>query len=270
MKAATVIGIALGMGGILVGALMEGVNPASLIAIPSALIVLVGTAGCILASVGMDEFKKVPALYKIAFSAPAHNLGHTVAELVGFAERARRDGLLALENEVSEIDDAYMRKGLQLVVDGTDPEMLREILEAEIDAMSVRHRSGASTFTNAGAFAPTMGILGTVLSLLHVLGNLSAPETLGPMISGAFIATLYGVGAANLVFIPVGNRLKQLSEAEVEGRMLVLEGILAIQAGDNPRVVQEKLMSFVPPAQREAAEESAKSGAAATREPVPA
>jgi chemotaxis protein MotA len=210
-----------------------------------------------MAAVGMERFKTVPVLYKKAFSAEPLELGTKVDEIVGYAERARREGLLALEDDIAGVQDDFMRKGLQLVVDGTDPNLVRDVLEAEIDGMHARHKVGWGVFEKAGGFAPTMGIIGTVMGLVHVLENLSAPETLGPSISGAFIATLIGVGSANVVFLPVANRLKALSEEEVEGRTLVLEGILAIQSGDNPRVVAEKLISFVPPGQRAPDEESA-------------
>jgi chemotaxis protein MotA len=170
--------------------------------------------------------------------------------LVGFAERARREGLLALDEEVAELDDEFTRKGLQLVVDGTDPELVREILENEIDGMIGRHQAAVSPFEKAGGFAPTMGIIGTVMGLVHVLENLDAPATLGPAISGAFIATLYGVGSANVVFLPTANKLKSMSAEEIELRSMTLEGILSIQAGDNPRVVADKLLSFIPPAER--------------------
>ena len=174
----------------------------------------------------------------------------TVRELVGLAEKARRDGLLALEGELEQVEDPFTRKGLQLVVDGTDPDLVADILEAENDAMRKRHSAAAQPFEKAGGYAPTMGIVGTVFGLVHVLGNLSSPETLGPSISAAFIATLMGVGAANVIFLPIANRLKGLSHAETHQRELVLEGILSIQSGDNPRVVAEKLMSLVPPSER--------------------
>lgn len=254
MKAATLIGIVIGAVGILGGGMMEGTSPTMLINIPAMLIVFGGTLGVTMASVGMETMKNVPGLYKRAFSAEPPALGARVGLIVGFAERARRDGLLALESEVEGIEDPFTKKGLQLVVDGTDPDMLREIMETEIDAMSARHRAGAECFKQAGGYSPTMGIIGTVMGLVHVLSNLSQPETLGPSISAAFIATLFGVGVANVVFLPVAARLKALSEEEVEERDLLLEGIMAIQSGDNPRVVAERLMSFVPPAQREAAE----------------
>ena len=256
MKAATAIGIVAACVGILGAAFMEGTSPAAFLNIPAMILVFVGTFGATCAAAGMEGMKKIPALYKIAFSGNESHLAAKVRELVGLAEKARRDGLLALENDVEQIEDPFTRKGLQLVVDGTDPDLVRDILEVEIDAMAARHKEGAEVFKTAGGFAPTMGIIGTVMGLVHVLENLSAPETLGPAISGAFIATLMGVGAANVVFLPVAGRLKGLSAAEVHERNLVLEGILSIQSGDNPRVVEEKLMSLVPPAERVAAEEA--------------
>jgi chemotaxis protein MotA len=251
MKAATAIGIVIAVAGLLLGASMEGTPLGSLFNVPAILIVLGGLLGVCIASDGFEAMKQVPVLYRKAFNAEKPALREKVTDLVSYAERARRDGLLALEEELDGIEDAYTRKGLQLVVDGTEPELVREILDAEIDGMEARHRAGAKIFENAGGFAPTMGIIGTVMGLIAVLQKLDQPETLGPAISGAFIATLLGVGTANVVFLPVALRLKQLSQAECEARILVQEGILAIQSGDNPRVVQEKLMSFVPPAERE-------------------
>ena len=255
MKAATGIGIVIACAGLMLGASMEGTPLGSLFNVPAMLIIFGGVLGVTMASVGMEGMKLIPTLYKKVFNAETANLRQEVTLMVGHAERARRDGLLALEEDLEGIEDAYTRKGLQLVVDGTPPELVREILDGEIDGMRGRHKQGAKVFEAAGGFAPTMGILGTVMGLISVLQKLDQPETLGPAISGAFIATLLGVGIANVVFLPVALRLKQLSEAEVESRYLVLEGILAIQSGDNPRVVEEKLISFVPPAEREVAPE---------------
>ncbi|HEX8085807.1 MAG TPA: flagellar motor protein [Solirubrobacteraceae bacterium] len=250
MKAATGIGIAVACAGLLLGATMEGTPLGSLFNVPAMIIIFGGLAGASMASVGMDGMKLVPTLYKKVMNAEAPELRRQVDDLVGYADRARRDGLLALEEELDEVSDAYTRKGLQLVVDGTPPELVREILEAEVHGMRSRHKAGAKVFEVAGGFAPTMGVLGTVMGLISALQKLDQPETLGPAISGAFIATLLGVGAANVVLLPVAQRLKQLSDAEVQSRVLVLEGILAIQSGDNPRVIEEKLISFVPPDQR--------------------
>jgi chemotaxis protein MotA len=182
--------------------------------------------------------------------------------MVKLAEKARREGLLALEGELDGVDDAYTRKGLQLVVDGTDSELVRTILESEIDGMAARHHENAHLFATAGGFAPTLGILGTVLSLVHVLENLADPSSLGHSIAGAFLATLYGVGSANLVFLPVSNKLKELSHEEVNYRNMLLDAVLAIQAGENPRMLGERLETFLPPTARGKAAEEAKPAAA--------
>jgi chemotaxis protein MotA len=250
MKPATGIGIGVAAAGILLSALMEGTSPASFIDIPALLIIVCGTGGVTLASVGMESMKRVPTLYKRVLNAEPPDVAGRVTLLVSLAEQARREGLLALDSKVNEIEDGFTRKGLQLVVDGIDPDLVREVLEAEIDGMAARHHAGAQPFEKAGGFAPTMGIIGTVMGLVHVLENLAAPSTLGPAISSAFIATLLGVGSANVVFLPIANRLKALSAEEVELRTLTLDGILAVQAGDNPRVVAEKLNSYIAPTER--------------------
>jgi chemotaxis protein MotA len=252
MKASSAIGLAVAIGGLVMGATMEGA-PVMAVLNPSAMmIVLGGTLGVTIIGTSMDRIKAIPKLVMKVFSAEVHDLRGRVDQLVGFAEKARRDGLLALDDELATVDDEFMRRGLQLVVDGTDPEMVAEVLDSEVESMGRRHAAGAQPFEKAGGFAPTMGIIGTVFGLVHVLQNLDSPETLGPAISAAFIATLLGVGIANVVFLPIANRLKQLSAAEREYRMLTIEGILGIQAGDNPRVLTDKLMTFVPPAEREA------------------
>jgi chemotaxis protein MotA len=256
MKAATGIGIAVAIVGILMGAMMDGTSPAAFMNPTALLLIIAGTGGATMASCGMDGMKKIPALYKQVISAEPLEVQGRVNLLVSLAEQARREGLLALDAQIAEIDDAFTKKGLQLVVDGTDPELVRDILDAEIDAMSARHHAGVAPFEKAGGFAPTIGIIGTVMGLVHVLQNLSAPATLGPSISSAFIATLMGVGSANVIYLPVANRLKALSAAEVELRTLTVEGILSVQAGDNPRVVADKLTSFVPPAERDGAGEA--------------
>ncbi|MGD0196468.1 MAG: flagellar motor protein [Solirubrobacteraceae bacterium] len=250
MKAASAIGIGLGVFGLLLGAMMVGTSPAAFLDIPALLIILGGTGGATMASVGMDGMKKIPTLYKIAFNVEPPDMPGRIELIVGLAEQARREGLLALDARLGDIDDEFTRKGLQLVVDGTDPELVRVILDAEIDGMMARHAEGATPFEKAGGFAPTMGIIGTVMGLIHVLQNLAAPSTLGPAISSAFIATLMGVGSANVIFLPIANRLKAISKTEVELRTLTVDGILAVQAGDNPRIVADRLKSYLAPAER--------------------
>jgi chemotaxis protein MotA len=257
MKASSVIGIIVGCLGIAMGATMEGSQIMAVLNPSAMLIVLVGTLGATITGTSFETVKAIPQLFKKAFSPDDLDLNGRVTELVGYAEQARRDGLLALDEQLSNIEDPYTKKGLQLVVDGTDPELVADVLEAENDAMRKRHAAATQPFEKAGGYAPTMGIIGTVFGLVHVLSNLSKPETLGPSISAAFIATLLGISSANLVYLPIAARLKQLSAAELHFREMTLEGILAIQAGDNPRVVQEKLTAYIPPSLRMSEEEAA-------------
>ena len=267
MKASTAIGIAAAFFGLLLGALMEGSQVGAFFNIPALLIVLGGTFGATLASTSWEAMKQIPALYKQAMRGERPDLAGRVEMMVSLADRARRDGLLALEGEIEKLDDDFTRKGLQLVVDGTEPELVLQVMENEIDGTNSRHATGRNVFEKAGGFAPTMGIIGTVMGLVHVLENLDQPATLGPAISGAFIATLYGVASANVVFLPIGSRLKHISDSEVALRELTIEGVLAIQAGDNPRIVADKLMAFVPPEERQAAQpaESGSSRKAASK-----
>ena len=264
MKAISAIGIGAAVGCVLMSAMMEGTQIPAFINIPAAMLVFGGTAGVTMAGTSMAQMKLVPKLYKLAFSPPEYALRERVALLVKFAEMARREGLLALDDELQNVEDEFTRKGMQLVVDGTDPELVSTILEIELEAMAGRHAKGVEPFEKAGGFGPTLGITGTVMGLIHVLENLSQPSTLGPAISGAFIATLYGVGSANIIFLPVANKLKFLSSIEMELGYLTIENILAIQAGDNPRVVESKLLSYVAPEERAAdgAEETAQSAVA--------
>jgi chemotaxis protein MotA len=252
MKASSIIGIGVALIGLFGGAMLEGTPPTAVLNPSAILIVLGGTLGATIAGTSLEAIKNIPVLYKKITSPPDLDLVGRVSELVGYAEKARRDGLLALDEQLADVEDPFTRKGLQLVVDGTDPDLVADVLDAENSAMRKRHAAGAQPFEKAGGYAPTMGIIGTVFGLVHVLGNLSQPETLGPSISAAFIATLLGVMTANVLYLPVAARLKQLSAAELLFREMTLEGVLAIQAGDNPRVVAEKLMAYVPPAERPA------------------
>src|SRR5918997_666297 len=266
MKFGTGIGIVVSCIGVAIGATMEGTNVMVVLNIPAILIVLVGTLGATIAACGIEAHIKVPKLYMKAIMPPDLDLVGRVNELVGYAEKARRDGLLALDDEVKGIEDPFTRKGLQLVVDGTDPDLVAAVLDAENEGMRKRHAAARNPFTQAGALAPCLGIVGTVFGLVNVMNNLNNPEMLGPLIAAAFLATLIAVGAANMVFFPMANRLKELSEEEMHFRELTLEGILAIQSGDNPRVIAEKLMAFVPPSKRPTEEEQAAAAGSAQQQ----
>jgi chemotaxis protein MotA len=267
MKAATAIGIGLAFFALLLGAMMAGTSPTAFIDIAAFIIILGGTAGATMASVGMVSMKRIPSLYKLAFSSEPPDMRGRLDLLISLADKARREGLLALDAVLKDIEDPFTRNALQLVVDGADPEMVDAVMEIQIERMEARHAAGAMPFDKAGGFAPTMGIIGTVMGLIHVLANLAAPKTLGPSIATAFLATLLGVGSANVIYLPVANRLKAISAEEVELWMMTLEGILSIQSGDNPRLVADKLKSYLPPSEREveaqAPQRSAAAGSAA-------
>ncbi|MEA2062225.1 MAG: motility protein A, partial [Gemmatimonadota bacterium] len=176
----------------------------------------------------------------------------TIATLVSFAERARREGILALERHMEEIEDEFLSKGIQLAVDGTEPELMRSILTTELDYMERRHTNGAGILTTAGALAPAFGMCGTLIGLVLMLLTMSDPSTIGPKMAVALITTFYGAILANLFFIPLSNKLKRRSEEEVLVKELMIEGILSIQSGDNPRIVEQKLTSFISPKLRRA------------------
>ena len=261
MDLATIIGLILGVVALLTAFVLEDGHLTSLLGLTAFMIVFGGTFGATIASHSLDEAKRIPSLILRAFKAPSDSRRALIDELVTLAEVARRDGLLALEDRV--IDDPFLQRAVMLVIDGTDPEVTRSILERDIEAMEARHARGYGMFSTMGGFAPTMGIIGTVMGLIHVLSNLSSPDELGPAIAVAFLATLYGVSSANLIWIPIGNKLKLRSEQEADERWLVVEGVMGLQAGDNPRVLREKLTAALPPTDRAAASSSAVPAAAA-------
>lgn len=247
MDFATIIGLVVAWGALLGAMVMEGGELSSLVNLPAALLVFGGTFGAATISFKMSQIMALPGILSQAFTEKQYDVADLIVTLVRFAERARREGLLVLEDETRRIDDDFLQRGVRLAIDGTDPELLREILTTEIHFLQARHKTGESIFTSLGGFAPTLGIIGTVVGLIHMLANLSDPAKMGPLIAGAFIATLYGVSSANLIFLPIGHKLKMRSAEEVLIREVMVEGILSIQAGDNPRIVEEKLKAFLAP-----------------------
>ena len=246
MDPPTLIGIGIALVAILGSMLLEGGDPMSIILLPPILLVLGGTIGAGMAGGIMRDTIGLIPLFKRALLMPKIDSTALIDTMVKLADRARRDGMLALEDEVRHVPDPFLRKGLELAVDGVDSEELRDILEAEIDTKRRHDKVGAKLFTDMGGFAPTIGIIGTVIGLIHVLENLADPTHLGELIAGAFVATLFGVLTANIFWLPLGNRLKRISELEAEQMQLAVEGVLAIQAGSNPRLVAQKLRSMVP------------------------
>lgn len=237
------IGVAFAM--IIAGLYLEGSSVGRYIGPSAGLIVFGGTFGATCASVGWKRFKQLPQLLMRALMYVSPDRGASIQTLVRFAEKARREGLLVLEDDLRSTPDEFLRRGVQLVVDGTDPELVKDILETEVGTLEGELKEGAGIYITMGGFAPTLGIIGTVIGLVLVLSNISDPSSLAASIAVAFIATLYGVGSANLVWLPIGNKLMVCANDEVAGRELMIEGILAIQSGDNPRIVEEKLLAFL-------------------------
>lgn len=245
---ATALGLILGWGAFLGSVLWEG-GAQSLAAFwnaPALLLVAGGTAGATVLSFPLERIRSLPCVLRNAFVAQEGISEELIHILVRWAERARREGLLSLQDESRRAADPFIKKALTLAIDGVDPELLREILENDTAYLQERHAQNASVLLSMGGFAPTMGVIGTVAGLVFMLLDMSDQESMGRRISGAFIATLYGVSLANLVLIPLGNKLKRRSETEIWRRELLIEGILAIQGGDNPRIVEEKIKAFVP------------------------
>ncbi|WAH36603.1 flagellar motor protein [Alicyclobacillus dauci] len=251
MDFATIIGLIVAVVGLAFGFTLDGGSLASLWRLPALVIVFGGTIGATLLGSRMKSFTGIGKYLKIAFFTKATNPHDTIESLVNLAIQARREGILALEENVEQLDDQFLKNGVRLVVDGVDPELAKQMLETEISYIERRHEAGIGMFESAGGFAPTMGIIGTVMGLIHVLGNLDNVSKLGPEIATAFTATLYGVASANILWLPLANKLKARSEDEVLEREMTLEGILSIQAGENPNVLKQKLLSFLASSQRE-------------------
>ena len=269
MDLSTILGIIAGIGSLIAGFVMEGGKVGSLLQLSASVIVFGGTAGAVVTSFPLSELKKFPQWIKTAFTSQSFGAAEAYETLVRFAEKARREGLLSLEQELESISDRFTRQGMQLVIDGTDPEITREILESNIAVLEKRHKVGIAVFEAAGGFGPTMGIIGTVMGLVMVLGNLSDPSSLSESIASAFIATLYGVSSANLLWLPIASKLKMKDKAEVSAMEMVLDGILSIQAGENPSILKEKLKTHVGsllPSEEKAEEGAAAPGRAAVGE----
>jgi chemotaxis protein MotA len=241
MDPATLIGIVGAFAVILAVIFLEGASVSSIMLPGPLLLVFGGSLAVTIASVTLpDSIRALKALPK-AFTAKAPSPQAQIEEVVRLAERARKDGLLALEQEAENVSDPFLKRALQGIADGVDPEELREMLEEEMHTRDKTDRAAAKFYTTMGGYAPTIGIIGTVISLTHVLENLSEPEHLGHMIAAAFVATLWGVLSANVIFLPVGNRMVRIAELEQERMTLLLEGVMAVQAGSQPRALRERL-----------------------------
>lgn len=262
MEKSTLIGVIMGVAAVTVGMVLKGASITALLNPAAFLIIIVGTAAALLNAFPMAQIKQFPVMMKMLFK------GHVLMpkqELLTFyvelSQIARREGLLALESRVTEVTDPFMRNGLMMVVDGMDADFVSDVLEAEIMAMEERHRSGALIFSQAGMYAPTLGVLGAVIGLIAALGNLNDIDALGHSIAAAFVATLLGIFTGYVLWHPFSNKLKLLSKEEVELKKMMIEGILSLQAGDSPVAVESKLQVFIPQAQRKSSRDQQKAEA---------
>jgi chemotaxis protein MotA len=257
MDPATILGLVIAFAGVFLSVILEGGSPAVLFAPPALILIFVGTAGACLAGTTMPGAIGAVKWLVHGFTAKKPDMEGAIEPLVKLAEKARREGLLALESELETVEDEFTRRGLQMAVDGTDPDDLFDILAAEVKSTKTSAAGAAGFWTDAGGYSPTIGIIGTVFGLIHVLENLSEPDKLGHLIAAAFLATLWGVLSANVMFLPWAKRIKNVGAAEAARMELVIDGVLAIQAGANPRVVQTKLRSKMSSAGPAAAKEAA-------------
>lgn len=258
MDLASVVGLALAVIMVVWG--MASGDITAFWDLPSVLIVLGGTFGATILANPLERSKSLHKIFKAAFISEQIDLIGLIQTLVSFAEKARREGLLALEEDAGQLDDEFMRKSIQLVVDGTDPELVKSILDTEIGLLEERHSANKGYLDSISELAPAFGMLGTLIGLIQMLGNLSDPGALGPGMAVALITTFYGSLLANMFAIPIGKKLTQNSSREVLARELMVEGILSIQAGENPRIVEEKLKVFLPPSMRRQLDESKDEG----------
>ncbi|WFD11683.1 flagellar motor protein [Tepidibacter hydrothermalis] len=254
MDLGTLIGIVLGFV-LIIGSILLGGSLGAFIDIPSIMIVVGGTIAATLVAYPLPKVKEIIKLTQKVFKERGSNPNEVIESMIELANKARKEGLLALEESSAGIDDDFIKKGVMLVVDGTDPDLVRTLLETELDFLDERHKSGQGLFETMGSFAPAFGMVGTLIGLINMLKKLDDPSSIGPAMSVALLTTFYGSFLANMIFIPIANKLKVKSREETLEREIIVEGLLSIQAGENPRIIEEKLKAFLPPSMRKQLQE---------------
>lgn len=249
MDIATLIGIVLG-NGLIFAAIITGAGLGAFLDVPSVLITVGGTVAAVLINYPLAKVLGVFAIVKKTVLAKSPEPEAEIARIAEFAQTARREGLLALEDRLADLEDPFLLRGVQLVIDGTPPEVLRDILSIEVDALTARHAEGKQILDQLGAFAPAFGMIGTLVGLVTMLQNLSDPNEIGGGMATALLTTFYGAFMANVMFLPLAGKLESRSKEEILMKNIIIEGIIAIQSGDNPRTIEEKLKAFVSPAVR--------------------
>lgn len=245
MDRISIIGLIIGLSAILLGQMIEGGSVLSLVQPTALVIVFGGTLGAILLQSPAAVFRRGAAMARWVWKPPAIETRRVIDQIINWSQISRREGLLALESSASTQKDPFVRKGLQLLVDGAEPERLREVLEVEISVFEDDLRQGAKLWESAGGYSPTIGILGAVMGLIHVMENLTDPAKLGAGIATAFVATIYGVGLANLVLLPIANKLKAHIGQLVRHREMLVDGLIGIANGDNPRLIESRLRGYL-------------------------
>jgi len=253
---ATVIGLVMGMA-LLIYAVLNGGKFAWFVDYPSMAIVLGGAVAATLISFPMSAVASLRKVIKNAFLVKSRDLGKVIADMVSYAEVARRDGILSLESMTKDIDDEFVVKGIQMAVDGIDPELIEQIMNSELESLADRHARGKSILDAVTKYAPAFGMIGTLFGLVLMLQQMDNPDAIGPGMAVAILTTLYGAITANLFAGPLSDKLAQRSEEEQLLKTIVIRGVMSIQSGDNPRIVEQKLKTFLPPSARDAIEKKA-------------
>lgn len=225
--------------------ILEGGHLGAFFKLPPAILVIGGSIGASIISSHISDLKHLPEFVKKVFLGTKYDYRGTITQLIDLAVFSRQEGLLSLESRVEELHDDFAKKGFQMVIDGVDQESVREIMETDIATLKHHYKEGEEFFCKMGGFSPTLGVIGTVLGLVHMLQKLDDPGAMGPAIAAAFVATLYGVALANLLYLPVAGKIKRLTAMEILQKRILLEGMLAIQSGASPRVLEQKLTSFL-------------------------
>ncbi len=254
----TIVGAVLG-GGLVLFGIMLGSELVAFMNAPGLMITLGGSAGAMLINFQLEQVKQVIKILKQVVFEKVQDVGSLGQQFVDLAQKARREGLLALEDDLETIEDPFMRNGLQMVIDGFEPDSIRDIMETEIHTLEQRHQLGQNLFRTWGTLTPAFGMIGTLIGLVQMLGQLDDPEAIGPGMAVALLTTFYGILLANLLFNPIAGKLGIRSDAEVARKEAIVDALLALQAGVNPRILQEKLKAYLSPQEREQVEEKKES-----------
>lgn len=258
MDIATVVGLGLGIVLLVISIMIApGSSLAAFVDYPSLMVVVGGAIAATLISLPLKNFLAIGGVVKNVFLSKPPNIPGLIELIVELAETARRDGLLALENKIEEVDNPFLVLGIQMAVDGTQPDVIEDILRTDLDAVATRHRDGKNIFDQLGRFGPAFGMIGTLMGLIIMLGNMQDPSSIGAGMAVALITTLYGAILSNLVCLPIADKLGFINRQELMAREIIVRGIMAIQSGDNPRVIEQKLNTFIPPKLRAGSQEAA-------------